>query len=100
VVAALFLAGVASASGSWAGLTRTQAIGRAKAGVLTLVVQIDGYTPAQVARFRHQLDKASVTATHATCKNGRHVWKVLFGKQTAKNDPVYIDSKRIELACR
>lgn len=91
---ALVLAPAASASGAYAGLTRTQAVDKAESGVIALGIAFQGWTPVQAAKFRRQLDATPVRATHSACK-GTRAWRVTW----PKSDPVFVNRRGLVMAC-
>ena len=89
------------ATPTWAGLTRTQAIKLAEADTLATGLAFGTLTKRSAAQLSRQLDHTPVTATRVTCNNGIKAWRVLWGKQSTRNDPAYVNRKNgLFLSCR
>jgi len=98
LVAALLacLAGApAAAADRWGGLTRSEALTRARADLVAWHIAADGATPAQAARLSRYLRVTPAKTAHYTCFNKVRAWRITW----PKIDPVYIGRRGLLLAC-
>ena len=100
----LILASPACASSSdfrYVGLTRSQAILKAKQGILALEAAFNGATPAQLASYRKTFDQMRWQARPSRCRGGDHWIKAWAVRAISdKKAPIWVNHAGIVMACQ